>query len=242
MTKGSFRERMEHYVSELVNPMSYYDWINKNTTIGGVPFTCDRYPFQKEILNDMSLELHCIKPSQIGLPISLKTKVFSTEGWKLLEDIKVGDYVYTPKGKAVEVKYLSPIQTDSPCYEITFSDGTKIVADENHRWFVHSDKAFNLHGLYNKTGRIPTESGYARSGRITTKAIFENYKGTGGRKKTNIFYVPTAEAIQTKGYDLGIDPYLLGLWLGNGSRSTGYLTVFNEYLAEIEKALISKGK
>ena len=67
MSKGSFRERMEHYVSELVNPMTYYDWINKNTTIGGVPFTCDRYPFQKEILNDMSLELHCIKPSQIGL-------------------------------------------------------------------------------------------------------------------------------------------------------------------------------
>ena len=67
MSKGSFRERMEHYVSELVNPMSYYDWINKNTTIGGIPFTCDRYPFQKQILNDMSLELHCIKPSQIGL-------------------------------------------------------------------------------------------------------------------------------------------------------------------------------
>lgn len=47
MSKGNFRERMEHYVNELVNPMSYYDWINKNTTIGGIPFTCDRYPFQK---------------------------------------------------------------------------------------------------------------------------------------------------------------------------------------------------
>ena len=241
MAKGSFRERMEHYVSELVNPMTYYDWINKNTTIGGVPFTCDRYPFQKEILNDMSLELHCIKPSQIGLPISLKTKVFSTEGWKLLEDIKVGDYVYTPKGKAVEVKYLSPIQTDSPCYEITFSDGTKIVADENHRWFVHSDKAFNLHGLYSKTGRISKDSAYARFGRITTKAIFENYKGTGARGNTNIFYIPVAEPMQTKGFDLGIDPYLLGLWLGNGSRSTGYLTVFNKHLDEIKKTLISKG-
>ena len=67
MQKGTFRERMTGFVNELVNPMSYYDWVNQNTTIGGAPFTCDRYPFQKDILNDMSLELQCIKPSQIGL-------------------------------------------------------------------------------------------------------------------------------------------------------------------------------
>ena len=67
MQKGTFRERMTGFVNELVNPMSYYEWVNQNTTIGGAPFTCDRYPFQKDILNDMSLELQCIKPSQIGL-------------------------------------------------------------------------------------------------------------------------------------------------------------------------------
>lgn len=67
MSKGTFKERMTGFVQELVNPMSYYDWVNKHTTIGGMPFTCDRYPFQKAILNDMSLELQCIKPSQIGL-------------------------------------------------------------------------------------------------------------------------------------------------------------------------------
>ena len=193
MAKNSFRERMEHYVQELVNPMSYYDWINKNTTLAGVPFTCDRYPFQKDIINDMSLELHCIKPSQIGLPISLKTPIFTPEGFKPLGDIQVNDWVYTPEGKKAKVVYLSPIQTDSPCYEITFCDGTTVIADENHRWYVHSDKAFNLHGLYGKTGRIPVDSDYARQGRITTKAISENYKGKGARTNTNIFYIPCAK-------------------------------------------------
>lgn len=67
MAKNSFRDRMSTYIKELIDPISYYDWVNQNTTIGGVPFTCERYPFQKAILNDMSLELHCIKPSQIGL-------------------------------------------------------------------------------------------------------------------------------------------------------------------------------
>lgn len=67
MKKGSFKDRMTGFVNELVNPMSYYDWTNQNTTIGGMPFTCEKYPFQKAILDDMSLELQCIKPSQVGL-------------------------------------------------------------------------------------------------------------------------------------------------------------------------------
>ena len=241
MAKNSFRERMEHYVQELVNPMSYYDWINQNTTLAGVPFTCDRYPFQKDIINDMSLELHCIKPSQIGLPISLKTPIFTPEGFKPLGDIQVNDWVYTPEGKKAKVVYLSPIQTDSPCYEITFCDGTTIVADENHRWYVHSDKAFNLHGLYGKTGRIPVDSDFARQGRITTKAIFENYKGKGARTNANIFYIPCAKPMQTKGWDLKVNPYFLGLWLGNGSKHTGTLTTHVNHVEDIKKYFTESG-
>ena len=241
MNKGSFKERMTSYVQELVNPISYYDWINQNTTIQGIPFTCDRYPFQKAIINDMSQELHCIKPSQIGLPLSLKTPVFTTEGMKTLGEIKIGDYVYTPKGQKTKVVYLSPIQTDSPCYELTFCDGTKIIADENHRWFVKSDKAFNLHGLYKKSGRIPKDSDYARSGRITTKGIFENYKGLGGRKDSYIFYIDCTQAIQTKGYNLKVNPYFLGLWLGNGSRHTGILTTNKKHVDEQVTYLESMG-
>lgn len=67
MSNRDFKQRMKGYVEELVNPMSYYDWTNQNTTLQGMPFTCDRYPFQEAILNDMSQELHCIKPSQTGL-------------------------------------------------------------------------------------------------------------------------------------------------------------------------------
>lgn len=64
---GSFKERMKSSVLELINPLSYYEWINKNTTLQGMPYTCDRYPFQEAILNDMSKEMACIKPSQVGL-------------------------------------------------------------------------------------------------------------------------------------------------------------------------------
>jgi len=67
MSKGTYKTRMASFLGEMINPMTYMEWVNKNTTLQGIPFTCDRYPFQEAILNDMAREMHVIKPSQIGL-------------------------------------------------------------------------------------------------------------------------------------------------------------------------------
>lgn len=226
--KNSFRERMEHYVNELVNPMSYYDWINQNTTLAGVPFTCDRYPFQKEIINDMSLELHCIKPSQIGLSLCLETPIPTPSGWKKMGEIHVGDTIYSAEGVETKVTYLSPIYTDHKCYEIEFCDGTKVVADENHRWFVNSQYTFGLDGVNAGSGSKKPE-GYAKEGVIKTKTIFENYKRNG----RNIFNIKNTKPLAAKAKDLLVDPYVLGLWLGNGNAYTGYITIFNTDVASV---------
>ena len=238
--KAMYDSLIDH-VTEITNPKPYEQWVKEHTKLNDLPFSTARYPFQKQILNDMHINMDVIKCSQIGLPLSLKTKVFSTQGWKELGEIKVGDYVYTPKGEAVKVVYLSPIEENNQCYQLTFCDGTTIVADEKHRWFVHSDKAFNLHGLYPKSGRIPVGSDYATFGRITTKAIFENYKGKGSRSNVNIFYIPCTQPIETIGFELFTDPYVLGLWLGNGSRSPSRITTFDGYLPETISILESKG-
>lgn len=47
--------------------MSVSNWVEKNTTLRRQPFTLERYPFQREILDDMHPRLACVKPSQIGL-------------------------------------------------------------------------------------------------------------------------------------------------------------------------------
>lgn len=228
MSKGSFRERMEHYVSELVNPMTYYEWINKNTTIGGVPFTCDRYPFQKEILNDMSLELHCIKPSQIGLSISLDTPIPTPNGWTTMGAVSVGDEIYASDGTTTKVTFKSEVYTDHKCYELTFSDGTKIIADENHRWFVESQYTFNLDGLHKKVGCVAPE-GYAKKGVIKTGALFKDYL----KKGRHIFSIKNTEPLKANKIDFQVEPYILGLWLGNGNCHTGYITILTSDLDEV---------
>lgn len=47
--------------------LSVSEWVSKNTTLKGQAFNTDRYPFQKEILDDMSKTLVVKKISQIGL-------------------------------------------------------------------------------------------------------------------------------------------------------------------------------
>ena len=231
MSKGSFRERMEHYVSELVNPMSYYEWINKNTTIGGVPFTCDRYPFQKEILNDMSLELHCIKPSQIGLSISLDTPIPTTNGWTTMGAVQVGDTIYAADGTHTKVTFKSEIYTDHKCYKVVFNDGTEVIADENHRWFVESQYSFKLKGL----SKSNNQGGFF-SGVVNTGEMKPHVKHNG----RNSFRIKNTEPLQNKEVLLNVDPYIFGLWLGDGNAHTGYISVNNIDIPELTNQITAK--
>ncbi len=47
--------------------MSVGEWICTNTTLRGVPFSFDKFPFQRKICDDMSPQLVCKKISQVGL-------------------------------------------------------------------------------------------------------------------------------------------------------------------------------
>lgn len=231
MSKGSFRERMEHYVSELVNPMSYYDWINKNTTIGGIPFTCDRYPFQKQILNDMSLELHCIKPSQIGLSLELNTPIPTPTGWTTMGAVQVGDTIYAADGTHTKVTFKSEIYTDHKCYKVVFNDGTEVIADENHRWFVESQYSFKLKGL----SKSNNQGGFF-SGVVNTGEMKPHVKHNG----RNSFRIKNTEPLQNKEVPLNVDPYVFGLWLGDGNAHNGYISVNNIDIPELTNQITAK--
>lgn len=69
---------MHQYIKELVDridntyatdsvDMSLGDWICENTHLRSRPFTFERYPFQKQIADDLHPNMDVVKPSQIGL-------------------------------------------------------------------------------------------------------------------------------------------------------------------------------
>jgi len=72
--------------------------------------------------------------TKCGKAESLQTLIPTPSGWKMLGDIHEGDYVFDEHGKPVMVIYETDPMYDHNCYELVFSEGTKVVADEEHLW------------------------------------------------------------------------------------------------------------
>ena len=231
-------EADDRFSQDSIN-MCMTEWIEKNTTIKGKPFELsDGYDFQKAIIDDMHDNMVVIKPSQVGLALALETPVITPTGWSTMGRLQVGDIVYDEQGQPTTVQYVSPIYTDHKCYELTFDDGEKIVADENHRWYVECDKAFHEHdGLYNKSGRLPKGSEYKREGLVSTSTLAKGYR----KGNRNLFAIPNTQALVGEDKDISVDPYYLGYWLGDGSSASTYLTSSEEDAPEVIRILEDRG-
>ncbi|MFD6390559.1 replicative DNA helicase [Nocardia sp. NPDC060259] len=70
----------------------------------------------------------------VGKALALDTPLPTPRGWTTMGDIQVGDELLGPDGRATRVVATTEVMTDRPCYEVEFSDGTVLVADEEHQW------------------------------------------------------------------------------------------------------------
>lgn len=68
--------------------------------------------------------------------LGLDTPLPTVEGWTKMAEVRVGDTLFDERGHPTQVTGLSPVFHDRPCYRVTFSDGTAIVADAEHLWHV----------------------------------------------------------------------------------------------------------
>jgi len=211
------------------------DWICANTSIKKRPMSFEDYQFQKAIADDMHPDLSVKKCSQIGLALDLNTPIITPDGWTTMGELEVGDTVYDENGHPARVEYVSPIYVDHACYEVTFDDGLTIVADAGHRWFVESERAFDLSGTYAGCGRPPQSAEMFKDGVLTTEQIHRHHK-KGAR---NRFAIPNTKPLQGANNHPPVDAYFLGLWLGDGNSHACVLTAhINDvvfYQSELER-------
>lgn len=155
-------------------------------------------------------------------PLALDTMVPTPDGWTTQGELKVGDKVFDQNGKPCKVTYLSPILYDRECFEIEFSDGTKVVSDANHRWLTEDTRG-------QKPGMYPSTV-------VTTAEIAETLRTVTGHVRHRI---PVAPALKTKTAKLPIDPYTLGVWLGDGASDHGAICFHKDdrtHITAIESA------
>lgn len=147
-----------------------------------------------------------------GKALSLDTPIPTPTGWTTMGEIKTGDIILGLDGNPTTVTFVTPVQHDHRCYKITFEDGEEIIADAEHNWFVR-----------NKQNKMIVR---------TTEQLLKHYKHRrNDQKGTEYLYrVPMNKAIDLPQQDLPIDPYTLGLWLGDGTVKKPNFTVHRDDL------------
>ena len=70
----------------------------------------------------------------LGKALALDTPLPTPTGWTTMGEVQVGDQLIGADGRPTTVVAATDVMTDRDCYEITFSDGTTVIADGEHEW------------------------------------------------------------------------------------------------------------
>jgi len=170
---------------------------------------------QKEAIEKLLSNNKFILADEMGLGKGLPghTRIYTRNGFKSMRDIKLGDKVIGPNGLSYDVTGYYP-QGVRDVYKIKFSDGTKIIADENHLWSV-------------------TVKGITKV--VSTKDLLKTYHSTK-------HYIPITSKINFEN-EITFDPFTLGVLLSNSVISGNYLSLdinLNLYNKISEHITVSK--
>lgn len=90
---------------------------------------------------------------QLGKALDLNTIIPTPNGFKRLEELSVGDYVYSEFGKPIKIIAESEVFYDKKCYKILFDNNEEVIASEDHLWKIYNHKNIyttkDLYNLYN---------------------------------------------------------------------------------------------
>lgn len=139
-------------------------------------------------------------------PLALDTEVPTPSGWVTVGDLTVGDYVYGSDGETHRVERETEVLEGLDCYKVRFDDGTEVVASASHGW---TTERLNGHG---DKYEVVTQ---------TTEELAATVRGSKNRKRHRIPVV----GFEGSEKDLLVDPWFLGLWLGDG-KTTDSSVVF----------------
>ncbi len=155
-----------------------------------------------------------------GKALAIDTPIPTPGGWRVMGELRPGDEVFDEYGRPTTVTAATSIMWNRPCREVVFSDGQVITADVAHRWLTLS-KSERKHG---KPGSVRTTGEIAQTLRA--------------REEWN-HHIPLAGPVQYPRQLLPIDPYVLGIWLGDGTSTKAEVTVGagdEQILDEIKEA------
>lgn len=155
----------------------------------------------------------------LGKQNPVTTPILTPTGWVPMGTLKVGDLVGTVDGTFTKVTGVFP-QGIQRVYEIHFRDGTKAECGKEHLWSVSSP-------LRRKRARKSERSMWITK---TTADLIEGglrLPDIGDNRVRAKWFIPLVEPVQHPYQDLPIDPYVLGILIGDGCLVNGATSFSN---------------
>ena len=140
--------------------------------------------------------------SGVGKALPNFTRIPTPDGWKSVGEIKVGDLLFDRFGNPTKVLKVFPQQEKKEIYKVYFKSGRVAECCDEHLWSYYS----------NKNDRNPNKL-------ITTtlRNIIDNPRGLHDTKGRYRWSIPVTEPVKYPEKSYSIDPYVMGLILGDGS-------------------------
>jgi len=145
----------------------------------------------------------------MGKGLTLDEVIKTPYGNTFVKDIKVNDFICNTSGRISRVLGVYP-QRERPIYEITFDDGLKVKADDQHLWEVQDRKI--------------RKAGSNKVLVLSTDELMKQGLYIGNTKRKNFSIKYCKPAIHKERAVL-IEPYILGCLIADGylaSKSMGF--------------------
>lgn len=154
-------------------------------------------------------------PPQHGKLLYDNIDVLTSNGWKRHGDLIVGDRVYHPSGRLVDVLAISA--KDSADWRVALGNGEIIWCHGAHEWTVHNRNTKREETLETRQMAAPgTRSAPGRH------PLHTGIVGARGCHYT--FKLPLVTPFDGPDVALPLDPYVLGAWLGDGAQTAPTIT------------------
>ncbi|MCI0632490.1 MAG: phage terminase large subunit [Actinobacteria bacterium] len=180
-----------------------------------------------------------------GKRLRLDEPVPTPEGWTTVGALRPGDRLFDECGEVCRVLATHPIEENPVAYRLSFDDGNSVECDAEHLWLTLDNRdrkegarrtgefrsARRAKRARRVSGRKSTRFSASLavrnatrvynylpppSGKVRTTAEIAATLRVGTRGEVN-HAIPVAGALQLPARDLPLDPYVLGLWLGDGA-------------------------
>lgn len=182
------------------------------------------HPGQKRAWESAARFVAVLAGSQSGKALALDTPIPTPNGFVPMGEVRDGDEVLDETGAPCRVLKAHAAYLPAECFRVVFDDGAVIIADAEHLWQTSTCRERK-----NAARRRPTNDRADRpqcspgptSGVRTTREVLETVRDPRGG---NNHAVRLAGPAQFRERPLPVDPYTLGVWLGDGTKGTSNVT------------------